>query len=417
MQDRGHMTRETQVMILASEGFTDKQIATYLGISADTVSTYWRRILARFGAASRTEVIAKMVQQQAAEAIAKATAENNELKAEIAQRAIVEQQLAATSERLNLLMDGISTGVLFLTEESLILYANGSFKKMFDLADQQEELVGTGPQLLDGLMRSVVKDFQAVEAKTMAIIRSGEPVKEDRIELKNGRIIERSYQKIKVDDQSYGHLFLHRDITETCRINQSLTFQSEFAKLLSLVAPSLINAVGRDFSAAIDNALSRVGTFARVDRAYMFQFDFDNNSISCTNEWCAKGISGEKENLQNLPMSLFGWWMRQIMEGQAVLLDDVSTLGSEAKAERDSLMEQGIQSLVCVPMLGQNGDALGFIGFDSVRTKRVWDEKIIEVITPLSSMVSALLERGRCSSDCTNCGSCELNAEKEKPNS
>ena len=51
--------REEQVLVLASGGLTDKEIAVRLGISPDTVGTYWRRILAKYRASSRTEVVAK----------------------------------------------------------------------------------------------------------------------------------------------------------------------------------------------------------------------------------------------------------------------------------------------------------------------------------------------------------------------
>jgi DNA-binding CsgD family transcriptional regulator len=54
--------REEQVVVLAAGGLTDKEIAGRLGISPDTVGTYWRRVLARFHAASRTECVAKYLE-------------------------------------------------------------------------------------------------------------------------------------------------------------------------------------------------------------------------------------------------------------------------------------------------------------------------------------------------------------------
>lgn len=57
--------REEQVLVLAAGGLTDKEIAIRLGISPDTVGTYWRRILAKYSAASRTEVVAKYTEQRA----------------------------------------------------------------------------------------------------------------------------------------------------------------------------------------------------------------------------------------------------------------------------------------------------------------------------------------------------------------
>lgn len=75
--------RESQVLELAARGFTDKHIALELGISQETVGTYWRRILLRFGAASRTEVVARMAEQEAQARIESAEAQNQALLNEI----------------------------------------------------------------------------------------------------------------------------------------------------------------------------------------------------------------------------------------------------------------------------------------------------------------------------------------------
>lgn len=58
-------SRQDQILLLAAEGLTDKEIAGRLGLSAETVGTYWRRILAKHNAASRTEVVAKVIELRA----------------------------------------------------------------------------------------------------------------------------------------------------------------------------------------------------------------------------------------------------------------------------------------------------------------------------------------------------------------
>lgn len=64
-----HPKREEQVLVLAAGGLTDKEIAVRLGISPDTVGTYWRRILAKYHAASRTEVVAKYAEERSRAAV------------------------------------------------------------------------------------------------------------------------------------------------------------------------------------------------------------------------------------------------------------------------------------------------------------------------------------------------------------
>lgn len=49
---------------LSARGCTDKEIAAELGLSEGTLRTYWERLRARFGAQSRTELVAKIYQAE-----------------------------------------------------------------------------------------------------------------------------------------------------------------------------------------------------------------------------------------------------------------------------------------------------------------------------------------------------------------
>jgi DNA-binding NarL/FixJ family response regulator len=51
--------RETEVLAAAAQGRSNRQIATALGISQRTVEVHMSRVLAKTGAASRTELAAK----------------------------------------------------------------------------------------------------------------------------------------------------------------------------------------------------------------------------------------------------------------------------------------------------------------------------------------------------------------------
>jgi PAS domain S-box-containing protein len=51
--------RESEILLLAADGNTDKQICQRLSISQSTISTYWTRLRDKLGASSRPEAIAK----------------------------------------------------------------------------------------------------------------------------------------------------------------------------------------------------------------------------------------------------------------------------------------------------------------------------------------------------------------------
>jgi len=56
--------RQKQIVDLASQGRTDKEIAILLGVEPGTIRTYWDRLRVRFAAKSRTEVVARANQRR-----------------------------------------------------------------------------------------------------------------------------------------------------------------------------------------------------------------------------------------------------------------------------------------------------------------------------------------------------------------
>lgn len=63
--------RERQVIMLACEGLTDREMAARLCISQGTVGTYWRRILQNFGAKTRSQAVGAAMLRDREEALAK----------------------------------------------------------------------------------------------------------------------------------------------------------------------------------------------------------------------------------------------------------------------------------------------------------------------------------------------------------
>lgn len=57
--ENGLSPRQKQILLLAAQGLTDRQIAAQVGLGEGTVRTYWERIRARLDARSRSEAIAR----------------------------------------------------------------------------------------------------------------------------------------------------------------------------------------------------------------------------------------------------------------------------------------------------------------------------------------------------------------------
>jgi len=123
-------------------------------------------------------------------------------------------------------------------------------------------------------------------------------------------------------------------------------------------------------STTVNKQLSEVMVQSKASRVYVFQF---HNGItfytgqhaqrfSCTYEMVAEGISREAENLQNLQVSLFSWWINEVLSGRMTYYDieDMADYTS-----RITLQQQGIRSIICRPLI-HKGKVVGIVGMDFV---------------------------------------------------
>jgi PAS domain S-box-containing protein len=161
------------------------------------------------------------------------------------------------------------------------------------------------------------------------------------------------------------------DITERKRVEEELQYRLKFQHLITTVSSQFINLHPAQIDDEIDHTLMQIGEFVDADRSYVFQFSVDQKSLSCTHEWCAEGIKPTIERIQNVPMETFPWAMQKFLQGDMLLVPRLSDLPPEAKEEKQEFEQQGIQSLLAVPV-GIGGKVMGFIGLDSVREEKMW---------------------------------------------
>ncbi len=166
-----------------------------------------------------------------------------------------------------------------------------------------------------------------------------------------------------------------RDITARKRAEEKLQHRARFEKLLRQLSTSFLELGIKRRDRVINEALAKVGNFLEVDRSYVFIFDSQQNTLSNTNEWCADGIKSQKDNLQKLPVTSFPAWMEKLQNFEKISIESVSDLPESWSAEREILEAQDIQSVAVTP-ISHGRKLLGFVGFDTVKQKRTWEEDI-----------------------------------------
>jgi len=185
-------------------------------------------------------------------------------------------------------------------------------------------------------------------------------------------------------------LNLMRELQSHTSYQNKITYQDHYRELLIELATSFINLPLDEIDTAIQGALGKMATFIGADRAYIFDYDFDAQTTSNTYEWCADGITPQKEALQNLPLEIVADWIEIHTKGEHFFVEDVFALPQGEL--RDTLMMQDIQSLVTFPLMKKN-KCIGMVGFDAVTQKHTFATEEIALLKLFSALLANVAEK------------------------
>ncbi|MEA5420981.1 PAS domain S-box protein [Spirulina sp. CCNP1310] len=163
-------------------------------------------------------------------------------------------------------------------------------------------------------------------------------------------------------------------------------------KLIAEVSTQFLNTSFVAIDEGINEALAKFGCFFRVDRSYVFRVDSTRQEVCCSHEWCGLGIQSYRDQLQNLPIIAMPWLFNQLAAGETVLIPAVADLPSVAVAERAEFQMEGIQSLICVPVMVQE-QWVGFVGFDLVQSQQAWPEQVIHALRMIGELFAGVIYR------------------------
>ncbi|MBW6472534.1 MAG: PAS domain S-box protein [Anaerolineaceae bacterium] len=217
---------------------------------------------------------------------------------------------------------------------------------------------------------------------------------EFRMYHKDGRLrwVEETGTTIKLPDGTILFQGVSRDVTGRHNAREKLIYYSNFERLVNEISLKLMNATPENLSEILQDTVDVLGKYMQVDRSYIFDFDYSDQTMSNTFEWCYEGISSQMKVLQKIPFLMFPWWIQKMEKNQEISLTTLDDLPPEEKDLKDMLSLQDICSLLVVPMFN-NGKTSGFVGFDMVTQTRHWEKEVIQVLRLASAMITSTRER------------------------
>jgi signal transduction histidine kinase/DNA-binding response OmpR family regulator len=176
------------------------------------------------------------------------------------------------------------------------------------------------------------------------------------------------------------------------QLDQAGLFQKqlELQQILIDISTKYINMDPKELHDNVRGSLEQLAKFVEADRAYIFEYNFEEETASNTYEWCGIGIAPEIENLQNLSMSYIPHWVEKHQKREIFGVPDVKKL--EDGPLKDILIPQDIKTLVTFPMLFKK-QLLGFVGFDWVREVHPYSETELQLLLVYAEMLVNIKKR------------------------
>lgn len=292
---------------------------------------------------------------------------------DISGRIKILDQLAESEVKYRSLLDNLNEGIAIVDLDETFTYANIAGEQIFGVSPGNLKNRNLA-EFLDKIQFSILVehtekrkigeksryelDITADDGKAKTILVSGTPHYN-----RNGELI--------------GSLGMFTDISIQKNNEREIQRRLKLELIISEISNDFVHLKNEYLDQSVNRALQKIGSFADVDRSYIFLFTEDGQFCNNTHEWCSTGIEPQIENLQEVPVEILPWWMDKLGKFETIHIPLVADLPPEAQAEKEILEAQEIKSLLVIPLLTAEG-LIGFLGFDSVAEVKKWrDEDIL----------------------------------------
>jgi len=316
---------------------------------------------------------------------------------DISKRVFAEQAVRETTSRLSALIQNLQAGVLVEDECGIIVLANEQFCQMFRMPFSAKKLIGVNCADLAEASRETFVDpacfFQRIEQllhdRTMATA--------DEIHLIDGRVLERDYVPIFIEDIYRGHLWQYRDITERVRSEEERK-QAQIALQRQLDRTLLLQRITEEIRQSLDakqifeTAAVQVGRAFGVDRCLIHTYVASPvPRIPVVAEYLAPGNT----SMLSFEIPVEGNPYAECMISDDQPMSSLDVYADPLLAAARPICEQiGLKSMLSIRTSYQ-GVVNGSIGLHQCSRFRQWTEDEIELLIAFAAQMGIALAQAQ----------------------
>ncbi|MCU0424222.1 MAG: PAS domain S-box protein [Candidatus Kapabacteria bacterium] len=163
----------------------------------------------------------------------------------ITKRKSAEEAVQIAVSRLGALIQNLQAGILLEDEHRRIVLTNTTFCAMFGIPATPEQMIGADCSDSAEQSKENFMDPERFVSRIGEILSRREIVTNEEIRLVDGRILERDYIPIFLENRYYGHLWQYRDITEKVNTQEELQKSEALYRIVTESASDGIITINR----------------------------------------------------------------------------------------------------------------------------------------------------------------------------
>lgn len=195
-----------------------------------------------------------------------------------------------------------------------------------------------------------------------------------------------------------GVVLVFRDITERKKTEEEIRYRNEFEKIIISISTNFINIPTIEIDKGINQALKLIGEFTKADRCYILLMPDDSKEIKKAHIWSKSGII-KKEEFKKMALLNSSFIQNKLIDKlETVTINNIDSLSDDMNEEKKYLKEEGIKSIIAIPMVYGNS-FVGILGLDSASSEKIWAEESISLLQILGEIFYNALMRKKVEED------------------
>jgi formate hydrogenlyase transcriptional activator len=177
------------------------------------------------------------------------------------------------------------------------------------------------------------------------------------------------------------------EIASPSAIEERLRFETMLADL----STRFVNLPANRIDAEIEKSLKLISNTLNIDRCSVAQLSVDRTELKVTHGYAIPGIPTMPDLILSAQQPFYS---NKLFKCESIVLSNTENLPEEAAAEKEFCRQQGIKSLVLIPLVVSDS-FLGVVGFSCFNSERDWQEMLVQRLCLVGVVFANALMRKR----------------------